>query len=134
MSDNSPATEAEILFPDREVTIGGEVITVREFGYAETVRLSARHAALLTRIADEYEATGGKVMDLRLIAYDHPESWLELLAQASGRPAEWIEGLSRADGDALAGALWAANLDFFCRRLWHRLAAQQSASGGSTPS
>lgn len=134
MSDTTPATEAEILFPDREVTLGGEAITVREFGYAETVRLSARHGALLTCIADEYQASGGTALDLRLIAYAHPEAWLELLALASGRPVEWIEGLSRADGDALAGAMWAANLDFFCRRLWHRLAAQHSASGGSTPS
>lgn len=125
-------SDAEVLFPDREVVIGGQTITVREFTYAETLRLSGRMRGLLERIADEFGADP-EVGDIDAVIADHADEWLELLALSSGLDPTAIETLSKTDGAALSLAMWSANLGFFCRRYWKRIAASVNPSA-SAPS
>ena len=135
---DAAAQEAEILFPEQVVMIGPREVTVREFTYAESIRLARDCAALLEGVADEY-APDVKSGRLDVVIERHPDEWLRCLAVATDETLEWLETLSKADGRKLSSALWAANADFFCARLWRRLRpilpepATSAASAESSP-
>lgn len=131
MADSS--AEAEILFPDREVTVGDRTVTVREFTYAETLRLAGRMKGLLERIADEFGAAPDSG-DIEAVIADHAEEWLDLLQIATGLGQSEIEALSKADGAALSLAMWSANMAFFCRKYWKRITAAAASPSASAPS
>ena len=61
----------------------------------------------------------------------HAALWLELAARACDRDASWLARLGDADGRALSEAMWAANGEFFLRRVVARLAARTQGQGAS---
>lgn len=113
--------ELGVLLPDRDITVGGESITVRAFLIREAFRLwPIAHPIVeaMAEVIDEAQAAGR-------ITYNHileavaryPDQFLRLVSESCGRPAEWIEGLSVSDGDLLLATFWEVNRDFFTRRL-----------------
>ncbi|OBS10785.1 DUF6631 family protein [Acidihalobacter prosperus] len=133
-SDN----EAEILFPDRQIEIGGEIVTVREFGFKEGMRLAPIAQPIIDSMGAEVEKEAGPSMQaLNDALYAHPDQMVQLMAAACDRPVEWIDALSDSDGLDLLWLFWGVNARFFTRRLVlrqaFRKAEQQTAGAGSTP-
>lgn len=139
MTDHSDESQdAEVLFPDREVSVGGETVTVREFRFGELGRVTPIARPLL----DALGAIAGGVDpadDLGLwesIVAEHHDACVELIAISTGRPASWVRGLIDGDGQALMMTFWAVNASFFLRRLvsreLQRRAAGRSASSTSS--
>jgi len=118
-TEHKTAEEIEILDPDREVTIAGETVVVREFRYAEGMYLVGMIQPILARlqafVQGERDPDDFEIYE-ELVA-EYPDEILELMAKACDRPREWVEQLSDEDGYRLQQAFWAANTRFFMRRL-----------------
>jgi hypothetical protein len=143
-----PAQDLEILFPEREIAIDGERIVLREYTFMEGLRIGREHAALLADLRDLFLGAGGEASPeieidaLTGVLAAHAGSLVALMALASGREPAWIESLSDAHGQDLLMAWWGVERDFFGRRLaaaavgraLHRMRAERSVSGQSSPS
>lgn len=149
---NSPATQApdnslEVLLPDRQLTVGGIEVTVRELTFREQLTnnyLLAPMADVLSAIPAE-QLEGQESIN---VIYDalalYSDSLSELLAISCGQPVEWVNALSADDGEALVLTWWMANSGFFVRRLWRprllarakgqsQLPGDESSPTSSTP-
>lgn len=109
--------DADLLFPDKTVTVAGEAVTVRELTYAQGARLMPLLAPLLADLGALLDAGEG-ADDTAVLALlgDHPDAWQALILAATGRDAAWLDSLSDADGMAVQIAAWGANAVFFSRR------------------
>lgn len=111
--------EAEILFPEREVAVAGETVTVREFGFRQALRLSARAKPLVEALHDALPTDGGEIDMLALESAfaAHEDITAALMAEATGRPVEWIDALGDRDGRQLLLTFWSVNRHFFLNRM-----------------
>ena len=116
MANNS--TDAEILFPNREITVGDDVITVREFSAEEDLRYGSRCRGLLAAIekvfADGEDASFDDVVE------DYADEWLSLISVATGKAREWVGSLTRAQLDAIGVVMWKVNERFFLPKMARR--------------
>lgn len=119
MSDDK-TNDLAVLLPDREVTVAGETLTVREIRFGERVRHAAQVEALLTamwaaiRDAEGQEITGAL---LDAVFASQSEAFATLMAVSVGKPREWLDTLSDADGSLLMYEFWGVNSRFFMRQL-----------------
>lgn len=122
--------EFAILSPDREITVGGETVTVREYRFGEQLK----HGALLAELTEALRAVsmndGGAINRLLDILVERPAQMLDAIAISIGRDRAWIEALSGVEGEALALTWWGVNGGFFVRRLmtYPALAASKNAA------
>jgi hypothetical protein len=134
----------EVLFPDREIRIQGEDLTVREYTFKEGLRIGTDYRCLLADLAGLFLPVGAasaatvEIADLQAVLGNHGEAILDLVGLSIGRPAAWVGDLSDADGQALLLTWWTCNRDFFGRRLAAaaigRRRAPTAESGDSSPS
>lgn len=125
----------EVLLPDRQVTIGGRALVVRELRFEEQLR----HNHLLVPIATALSALSRSTLEgaesINAV-YDvlaaNVDGLRELMALSCGHPQEWIAQLPPAEGEALLLTWWTVNSGFFVRRLWRpRLIALAAGQAGS---
>ena len=142
-----PRAELDALFPDRDVPVrdpdtgAAAALTVREFRFLEGLRAQALARPLVQAWA-ALAPGDGELADagaFEAAMAEHAETWLALLALATGRDAGWLARLPDADGRALSDAMWSVNGSFFVRRVVAEVAARRAASlspspGSSTPS
>lgn len=112
------AGDLAILHPEREATIAGVAVVMREYGFAE----SLRHNALVVALSDALTgvALAGTFHDLDSLRHafgDNGDILLRLIAIACDQPLQWIEGLGALDGEQLFLLWWSVNADFFLRRV-----------------
>ena len=133
--------EAEILMPERDIVLGGESVTVREYTFAEQMK----HGELLTRLVDALRPVlprfatsqgSGLISELLDALAAHADEVLAAIALSTDRSVEWVGALSGEDGEALALTWWQVNQGFFVRRLvlYPALAAQAFAVKGGEKS
>ncbi len=106
-----------VLFPDRDLTLAGETVVVREFRFGESLRLSHLIKPITDALIQAAEADTFDGEAFMACLYQHQEGLLELLSQSTGKPREWIEDLSHRDGEELVMAFWEVNQDFFLERV-----------------
>lgn len=143
-AETEAAEELGVLFPDREVEVtdpdSGDsvVLTVREPRFLESLKIAARAKPLIAALAvleveDENGVPDAAALDEALGA--HADTWLNLIARATGRDAVWLARLADGDGHALSLAMWETHGPLFVRRVvTARLAAKRSLSAGSSTS
>ena len=111
----------EVLFPDGEVAIQGEKITVKEYSFIQGLQVDrfAKHlmSGLLALFSGETEDDAFEYSALAAVFAADPEAMLRLLALATGKKAKWIATLPDEEGQRLLMTWWAVNKDFFVRRL-----------------
>lgn len=131
----APDTSLEVMFPDRQLTVGGIEVTVRELTFGEQLR----HNHLLAPLADALSAIAPQQLegpDSVNFIFDalalYADALRELVAISCGQSVAWVDALSPGDGEALILSWWMVNSGFFVRRLWRpRLLAM--AQGRSQP-
>ena len=109
--------ELGVLFPDRELTLAGETVVVREFRFGESLRLSHLIKPITDALIQAAEADTFDGEAFMACLHVHRDGLLELLSQATGKPREWIEALSHRDGEELVMAFWEVHQDFFLERV-----------------
>lgn len=110
--------EADILFPDRSITINGEAVTVKEFSYLEGLKAAAIAQPLLADLLlliQSEDALG--LTELDRIIGQNADAWTELLGLSIGQTADWVAGLSDKDGTRLSMMFWEINGPFLVRRV-----------------
>ena len=102
--------EAEILFPDMELTINGEKITVKEINFVQGLRLGAVIRPLIDDLAVFFG--DDKAIDLNDVTdvfFKHEELFIEMLSITTGKDKAWIDDLDDADGQSLLMSVWLVN-------------------------
>ena len=126
-----------MLFPGREVAVGGETIVVKPLTFGQLPK-ATKLLQPVVKALRESGALGGAGSVIDMIG-----SWVDILAAggedmltlvgfAVGKPREWFDALSMDDGVALVRAVVEVNGDFFGRKVLPLLAAAQE--GGATSS
>lgn len=118
-SNPSIAEQADILAPDRDIPIGDEIITVREFSYFQGLKLAPIAADLL----DDFRKLVDTGPDLSLESIEnlfgrHADVVIRLVSASINKPVSWIDkNVNDTDGQSLTMLFWTVNKDFFLRRL-----------------
>lgn len=141
---SQPASDLEILFPDREVTIAGKTFMMRELRFAQQLQ----YQPLLQPINKQFdqikldeqpiEDSANNVLDILTLEY---ESVIQLMAICSGQSVQWIKSLPSSEGEELILFWWATNSRFFIRRqirkaqlkMQMNLAVKTTGAESSTP-
>ncbi|MFA7666458.1 MAG: DUF6631 family protein [Burkholderiaceae bacterium] len=141
----SQANDLDVLLPDRELAVGGDTVTVREFTFLQGLQAEA----LVRPMIQDLQALFGAEDDgadealefasMAEIFGRHAEAFLTLIATSCGKSREWVAGLSDHDGQILAMTFWSVNARFFTRRLVVRQltgqlrSAARAAAAAATP-
>lgn len=119
LQDNN-TSELEVLFPDHQITIGDEEITVRELRFAEQLHWQS----VLNEIAKSFDEINVNSVtffeDALGVLGMHADKLLDVVAYCCDKPREWIESLPSAQGEELLITWWTTNNSFFVRRLLRR--------------
>lgn len=139
-SQDPAAAELEILHPEREFTLAGRTITMREYGFVEGLKLRPLFRAFADDLyaAFDERVTYDAVLD---VMSRHADAVVELAAAAADLDPEWVRALSPADGETLLMFWWGVNSGFFTRSLVSRRLVEaeeqrqvsQRAGAKSTP-
>ncbi len=123
-------TDLETLFPGREISAGGEKLTLQPFTFGQLPKAAKLLQPISTSMSDtgvfSVNNIGGEVQFG--LAPDWPVRIVDLLASggdglldfiafAANKPREWVDKLGADDGVALTKALMEVNADFFVRRV-----------------
>ena len=133
-------SDLDTLFPDRELTVGGETLSIRPLTFGQ---LPAA-VKLLNPVIKAVGASGllggekkelGQIITsgLDLFAVGG-EDLLAFLAFAVRKPREWFDTMEADDGIRVLNAVFEANMDFFNRRVLPQLGLQAAASDGDSSS
>lgn len=137
----------ETLFPARELTAGGELLSVQPFyfgQYPKAVKLltpvvAALQSSGIVKFGQDGDVTKFSLatdwpMRLPAVIADGGEAVMELLAFATGKPRAWFDRLPGDDGVALTRAVLEVNADFFARRILPAIPTAAAAEEAGAPS
>lgn len=118
------ADDVAILDPDVTVQIDGQDITFREYGFLEGLRLRPVMEPIITDIAERCWDTDHLSLETvgDVLARHAEGAVAQLMATSAGKEPDWVRGLNDEDGNRALDAWWAANSDFFVRRVGDALA------------
>lgn len=141
MSASDATDDLSILHPNHVVTVGGQELTVREYGFIEGLKLQPLARPFIDDLVRTLAQAGDDDYELALdVIGRHAEAVVEMVAVAASVDAAWVTALEPADGDLLLQAWFAANSGFFARAATRRAVAavlkreaRPSAGGASTP-
>ena len=108
--------DAEVLHPNRVLTIGDKEVTVREFSFRDSLDLGPLLSSMLADI-DSAVGDGSDMAGLFEAFYQHPLALESVLLKCTGQDKEWLDSLSAEDGETLIMAMFEVNGDFFIRRV-----------------
>jgi hypothetical protein len=135
--------EIDVLMPDREVVIGDETVTVREYRFREGMEVAARAHAFMQDLGSLFlQESGAPVEHVELDALQdlfaqHAETVTWLIAKAIDKPPAWLDTISDEHGMSLMHTWWSVNQPFFTRRLvvaatTRRIKATAEADSGAS--
>ena len=127
------SNDLAVLQPNRTLPIGERMVTVREIGFFESLRLHSDIAALVAELVDQTEDGSIDLARLHLVCAQQPTATIALLAQACDQPVEWVQALSGAHGDLLLLTFWAVNADFFLQRVLAALELKRAIPATTGP-
>ncbi|EPM0009431.1 DUF6631 family protein [Pseudomonas aeruginosa] len=132
------ADDLQILHPERTLKVQGRVVTMREYGFVEGLKLRATIQPFLDDLhAMVVNDRGLPPLD-RIIGVlaAHHSLVAQLIAQAADVELEWIEkGLRARPGKDLMYIWWSVNGPFFVGEVMDRIAtdrAEASLRAGQT--
>ncbi|WP_286806195.1 MULTISPECIES: DUF6631 family protein [unclassified Marinimicrobium] len=129
--DSAPdgADDLAILHPEHTLTVGGEKVTVREYGFVEGLRLRPKYQPLLDALYDIMVGERAPELDaVEAVLAEQLDTTLDLIAVAADVDRSFIEDLSNEDGQRLMDAWWAVNSPFFLRSVFKRAAQERALS------
>jgi len=107
------ADDLAILFPERQVTVGGKTLTVREYSFKQSLQLNDQLQPLISAISGLIE--GETMPELSAVistfAKEH-ERLIALVAAAADCEVAFVENLPQQEGQQLLLLWWDINAPF----------------------
>ncbi len=129
----SQPNEAEILFPDRQININGQIITVSEFTFLQGMQLNHIAQPLIAAIGKALtEDSEPGFSALSEIFATYSDALIELVSVSTGMAADDIASLSDTEGQMLLMTFWSVNKSFFINRLM-LVKQEQALSSSASP-
>lgn len=120
-----PDDDLDILHPDREIRVGGDTVTVREYRFVEGLRLRSAAAPLVDALVELMQQHANLDQIYALLA-EHEALLLDLIALSIDKPVEFVEGLGGPEGELLMDTWWVVNASFFTRAVQRRILAARA--------
>lgn len=110
-----------ILHPERDIQIGGEQVTVREYGFVEGLRIRATAAPLIEELYQIMRSENSDLDGIYAMLAGHDQLLLELMATSVDKDVGFVRALSDADGSLLMDTWWVVNSAFFIRAVQRKM-------------
>jgi hypothetical protein len=110
---NEGADDLEILNPNREITIAGKVITVREYKFIEGLGVRAKTKPFLDDLYRSFIDDSINVEQVMHLVSVHHAILIPVIAQAADVDVQFVESLGVSDGNSLIYVWWSVNGPFF---------------------
>lgn len=122
--------DLDILHPERTATIGGQRIRVREYEFAEGLRLRPYLQPLLDDLHQQMVKADRRLCIEEIVGLlgSHADIVVTAIAKAADREPEWVAGLTQDEGDLLMAMWWGANGPFLERTVLRRVILEQQAA------
>jgi hypothetical protein len=131
---NPEADDLAILHPEISLPIGGEKITIREYGLVEGLRVRALVAPFTSDLVKLFERGPFLTDDVIDLLGLHVDLVMEAVAISVDKPASWVRELGPEEGNLLLMGWWGVHGPFFIRQIASRQAEKfrLAALGGQT--
>lgn len=106
--------ETDILFPNNEVVIGGQVFNVKPFVLGDVIKVSAKLSSILNLFDNNKLSPGiDKLEDYRLLLEKGGEDVLDIIALVFKKNRDWAYNLQLDDAVKAIAITIKVNQDFF---------------------
>ena len=127
--------DAEILFPNAEITVKGETITVKEFSFIQGMKINAMARPMINDLGHFFSDEDADFSSMSVVFDNHAELLIHLMSVSTEKPIEWFETLSDSEGQSLLMTFWSVNKSFFINRLLLKsMETQQQAKASQASS
>ncbi|SDE24074.1 DUF6631 family protein [Sporomusa acidovorans] len=126
--------EMSIIFPEREVVLSQETITISPFPFGKWPKIIALATGIVGIAIEEYQKHGEALFDISLdndrfkispeivnfvirLFSEGGDDLLDILAIGANKPRSWVEALPGDDGMTLLIHVMQVNRDFFSGRV-----------------
>ncbi|OCG16933.1 DUF6631 family protein [Gilliamella sp. WF3-4] len=133
MAEKVTATKEEsndlnALMPNREITLGGEIITVREYSFKDALTIGNEVDQFVALIVNEMNGTNKITIEQAdTIIMNNLELVYSLISTSIKKPISFIEALSYEDGLQLLDWWWVVNSRFFMNAVTRKIIRQNAA-------
>lgn len=118
----------EVLMPNREITLAGETITVREYSFKDALTIGNEIDQFVALIVAEMNSTNKlSIEQADLIIINNLELVHSLISTSIQKPVTWIEALSYENGLQLLDWWWVVNSVFFMNAVTRKIIRQNAA-------
>lgn len=133
MAEKVTATKEEsndlaTLMPNREITLAGETIMVREYSFKDALTIGNEIDQFVTLIVTEMNGTNKITIEQAdSIIMNNLELVYSLISTSIQKPISFIEALSYEDGLQLLDWWWVVNSRFFMNAVTRKIIRQNAA-------
>lgn len=134
------ADDLEVLNPNGQITVAGQKLIVREYGFIEGLRLESKIKPFVDDLHAEVAHQGVPPLeDIVVVLGLHADLIEELIATSCDVEQSFVHGLNDQEGRRLMFCWWHVCGPFFMTRVFDRIraakaAAAVAAGATSTPS
>lgn len=117
-----------VLMPNREITLAGETITVREYSFKDALTIGNEIDQFVALIVAEMNSTNTlSIEQADLIIINNLELVYSLISTSIQKPITWIEALSYENGLQLLDWWWVVNSGFFMNAVTRKIIRQNAS-------
>ena len=107
------ADDLEVLFPDREITVDGEILTIKPF----TAREWPKVIGVFQKLQPLLAAGEGQTVDILSVFAAGADDLYTALGIAAQKPLEWFDSVQMDDAIKLFSLVLEINQTFFVERI-----------------
>lgn len=132
MAEKVTATKEEsndlaVLMPNREITLAGETITVREYSFKDALTIGREIDQFAALIVNEMNGTNKiTINQADAIIFNNLELVYSLISTSIQKPISFIETLSYENGLQLLDWWWVVNSGFFMNAVTRKIIRQNA--------
>lgn len=116
------------LMPNREITLAGETITVREYSFKDALTIGNDINQFVALIVNEMNGTNKITIEQAdAIFINNLELVNSLISVSINKPISFIESLGYEDGIQLLDWWWVVNSGFFMNAVTRKIIRQNAA-------
>ena len=133
MAEKVTATKEEsndlaTLMPNREITLAGEIITVREYSFKDALTIGREIDRFAALIVNEMNDTNKITIEQAdILIMNNLELVYSLISTSIQKPVTWIEALSYENGLQLLDWWWVVNSGFFMNAVTRKIIRQNAS-------